>query len=180
MVVETHCKDTIPKIRNKYSQKWNWAASFQLSSFMLLWAIYILYWVFPQSVCICFRKINRWTDRRNTDTWMWKLGLRPRSFFSGNTELLTLMWLKLVRNIIEAFSMSSLFVWKKFYNNPRGKKGDFRKVTNKLQFEKHCSSLLQQKSRPLVLWKYSTLTNRSFCLFEMTDGIDNLRMLGNF
>jgi hypothetical protein len=49
-----HCKDTIPKIWNKYSQEWNCVASFQI----------------PTSL---------------TDTWMWKLGIRPNSFLSGNT-----------------------------------------------------------------------------------------------
>ncbi len=54
-----HCKDTMPKFRSKYSQKWNCAATVQctvpIPTFMFLWAIYI----FPWSVCLfCSRKIS--------------------------------------------------------------------------------------------------------------------------
>ncbi len=49
----THCKDKMPKIWNKYSQKRNIGASVPISSFMCLWANYI----FPRRVCLfCWRK----------------------------------------------------------------------------------------------------------------------------
>ncbi len=118
-----HCKDTVPKIRNKYSQKWNSDASFSISTFMYLWAIYIFpgsvclfcskmylrpiyVYIFPGLVCLFCRKMYLWAiyifpgsvclsccrkigelilGIYNTDTCMWKLGTRQRSFISGNT-----------------------------------------------------------------------------------------------
>ncbi len=53
-----HCKDMVPKIRNKSSQKWNWAVSFPVPTFMYLWEIYI----FPRSVHLAdgsWEHINR-------------------------------------------------------------------------------------------------------------------------
>ncbi len=48
-----HCKEPIPKTRNKYSQTRNCAATVTFSTFMCLWAIYI----FPRSIwLLCKRK----------------------------------------------------------------------------------------------------------------------------
>ncbi len=58
-----HCKDKIPKFRNKYSQKRNIAVSVSISTFICLWVIYI----FPWSVCLsCWRKyVDRSLDYIN-------------------------------------------------------------------------------------------------------------------
>ncbi len=68
-------QETITKIRNKYSQKWNWPDLFPVPTFTFRWAIYI----FPRSVFLfCCRKIGGPIPHRS---WICKLGLRPRSFF---------------------------------------------------------------------------------------------------
>ncbi len=54
-----HCKDTVPKIWNKYSQKWNCVASLEIPTFMYLRAINI----YPRSVHLFC--CNRWTDHGN-------------------------------------------------------------------------------------------------------------------
>ncbi len=72
---------TVPKIWNKHSQKRNCAAPGRIPTFLFMWAIYI----FPWSVCLfCCRKIGGpkvGIYRLLTDTWMWKLGLRPAAQF---------------------------------------------------------------------------------------------------
>ncbi len=77
---------TVPKILFMYAQKWNSSASFSISKFMYLWAIYI----FPGSVCLfgC-SKIGRLIlglYKSFTDTWMWKLGNRTLLICFGNNE----------------------------------------------------------------------------------------------
>jgi hypothetical protein len=70
-----HCKDTIPKIRNKYSQKRNCAATVPIPTFRFLWAIYI----FPWSVCLfCCRKIGGPNVGRNIS--LVKYGVRSLKF----------------------------------------------------------------------------------------------------
>ncbi len=53
--VSVHCteKEPIPKIRNKYSQKTNGAATVKISTFMCLWAIYIL----PPHRAVCLPRV---------------------------------------------------------------------------------------------------------------------------
>ncbi len=55
--MHVHCKDEMPKIWNKYSQKRNIGASVPISTFTCLWANYI----FPRWVCLFCRR--KYVDR---------------------------------------------------------------------------------------------------------------------
>jgi hypothetical protein len=71
-----HCKDSLPKIRNKFVQKWNCAALVRIPTFMLLCAIFI----FPESICLFWcrdiggpavGKYKLLTDIHGCGNWDW-------------------------------------------------------------------------------------------------------------
>ncbi len=78
-VCSIHCKEKMPKIWSKYSQKRNIRASVPISTFMCLSVseLYIPTMELPfllEEICGPILGIYK----SLTDTWMWKLGLRPR------------------------------------------------------------------------------------------------------
>ncbi len=81
-----HCKDTIPKIRNKYSQNRNCAA-IPLTSLSFF--------------CRTIGGPNVGIYRSLTYIWMWKLGLRPRNYFSGNYKFKFLCSACAVKSVLE-------------------------------------------------------------------------------
>ncbi len=116
MALFMHCKNSIPKNRNKYSHKWNCAASVPIPTFMFLWAIYI----FPRSVCLfCCRKIGIpivGIYKSVRDTWMWKwdysfLGVHKSDILCSVTHDLRL-WLCLTAMVLSGtHDYSSRYPW---------------------------------------------------------------------
>jgi hypothetical protein len=81
------CKEPMPKIRNKSSQKNNCAATNPILIFMCLWAIYI----FPRSICLfCCRKyvdrswkyINR-SQKHECGNWNWGHAIPRKGIHNG-------------------------------------------------------------------------------------------------
>ncbi len=73
-VPTVHCKDKMPKIWNKYSQKRNIGASVPISTFSELYIPTMGLPVLLEEICRLILEIYISLK----DTGMWKLGLRPR------------------------------------------------------------------------------------------------------
>jgi hypothetical protein len=84
---QSNCKEPIPKIRNKYSQRRNCSTTVPISTFICHWAIYI----FPRSICLfCCRKYvdrsEEYINRSQThEGGNWDC-LRVRNSQKRNTE----------------------------------------------------------------------------------------------
>ncbi len=87
-IQDVHCKDKMPKIWNKYSQKRNIGVSVPISTFMCLWGNYI----FPRWVCLfCLRKyvdrsweyINR-SQTHESGNWGWGRAIPRKGIYKRN------------------------------------------------------------------------------------------------
>ncbi len=91
-----HCKDTIPKIRNKYSQKRNCAASVPNSIFICLWAIYIV--SHNRSAYSAAGKYVEWSWEyiNRSQTWKWGTKAAQFLFWEYINWIFVAVWFEIV------------------------------------------------------------------------------------
>jgi hypothetical protein len=145
-----------------YSQKWNCYFQNRIMMFCLpvptliyLWEIYI----FPGSVCrFCCREIcepilgiHKWL----TDTWLWKLGLRPRNFQKRNTYMG--LSLQCIQNT--DICMNSHRLRNSRRNNARDNTRHYRKIWVRLQYTVKKSFAVFSSSAGMSLTKLSLAGN---------------------
>ncbi len=75
---------TATKIPSMCSQKRNCEASVPISAFICLCAIDVLSETVHIFSCSRIGRPTLGIHKSLTDTWMWKLGLKPHNYFSGN------------------------------------------------------------------------------------------------